>query len=216
MLSMSCQVNNRRMQLLNGWWDFQPVEHTNLAEQLEVETVPAKGWQGEAYLVPGFFTDHAYPAAWRGGRSGWMRTHFVVDAPAPGGRAFLTIQAAIPRAQIFVNGRKAAVQEDMFLGEAVDITAFLREGENELAVLLSEFHTFPHPDGSAFGLIDHPWGCCIAREQAGIWQDVTLEWRAAAHVADVTIRTSVREQTLQVIARVSNAGDLPFTGEVAA
>ena len=204
----------RAIRYLNGWWDFQPVPHPDLTTPLEPTEVPAEGWHPTAYLVPGFFTDHPYPQSWRQGRSGWARTHFALDLPNPGQRLVLTIAAAIPRAHIFVNGRCVAIQEDMFIGEPLDITEYVRPGDNELAVLLTEFRTFPHPDTGTLSLIDVPWGCCIAHEQAGIWQDVTLEWRPAVHLADLTIRTSLRDGTLTVITRGANAGRAHFVGMV--
>lgn len=48
----------RDVQLLNGWWDLQPVAHADLAVPIEPEAVPESGWQPGCYLVPGFFTDH--------------------------------------------------------------------------------------------------------------------------------------------------------------
>ena len=204
----------RRRMLLNGWWDFQPVSHVDLTIPLEPSEVPSSGWEPEAYLVPGFFTDHPYPASWREGRSGWARTRFTLPPLDADQRLLLHVRAAIPRAHIFINGQKAYTQEDMFLGEAEDITRFLHEGENELAILLTEFRTFPHPQTGRVSLIDVPWGCCIAAEQAGIWQDVSLEWRPAVYISDITIRTSVREGTLTVISRVQNSGREPFEGSL--
>jgi beta-galactosidase len=215
-------TNMRDTQLLNGWWDFQPVPHEDLTQPLDPTEVPADGWQPSGYLVPGFFTDHPYPDSWRQSRSGWARTTFdVSDVRLLGEvghlqpRAYLTVQAAIPRAILFVNGRRVAAQEDMFIGDEYDVTPYLRPGRNELAILLTEFRTFPHPDNGKLCLIDAPWGCCIAGDQAGIWQDVELQWRAAVHISDVTIRTSVRDNTLTVITEVRNASDAPFHGVLA-
>ncbi len=206
----------RTTQLLNGWWDLQPVEHRDLATPLTPSAVPADGWAEGRYLVPGFFTDHPYPEAWRASRSAWMRTRFSVADSPPGRRAYLTVKAAIPKAHIFVNGRKVAEQDDMFIGDEVDVTYALRAGENELAVFLTEHRAFPHPQTGELKLVDVPWGCCIAQRQAGIWQDVTLEWRPAVHIADVTIVTSVRAKQMGVTYEVRNAGDAPFAGEISA
>lgn len=230
MIEQETSETARLVQLLNGWWDFQPVAHPNLSAPLSPNEVPTDGWEPAAYLVPSLFTDHAYPEAWRSGgslaqgfqvswthtvnnRSGWMRTHFTAE-PRLDRRAYLTVGAAIPQAHIFVNGHKVAIQDDMFFGEALDVTELLHPGENELAIFLTEFPTFPHPDNPQWSLIDHPWGCCITTEQAGIWQDVTLEWRPVAHVENVTIRTSVREHTLTVITRVTNPGCVPFEDQL--
>lgn len=204
----------RTTQLLNGWWDLQPVEHRDLAAPLTPTAAPAGGWTERAYLVPGFFTDHPYPEAWRASRSAWTRTRFPVADLSPGRRACLTVQAAIPKAHIFVNGRQVAEQDDMFIGDEIDVTDALRTGENELAVFLTEHRTFPHPQTGELKLVDVPWGCCIALSQAGIWQDVTLEWRPAVHIADVTIVTSVREKQINVTYEVRNAGDVPFAGAI--
>ena len=83
-------------------------------------------------------------------------------------RAFLLIKAAIPKAFIFVNGKFVAAQEDMFIGDEHDITALLQPGDNELAVFLTEFKTYPHPDTKQLCLIDAPWGCYITHSNAGI------------------------------------------------
>ncbi|MCS7060884.1 MAG: glycoside hydrolase family 2 TIM barrel-domain containing protein [Anaerolineae bacterium] len=224
-LRRSLRRELRRVQLLNGWWDFQPVAHPDLSQPLEPERVPRRGWKKACYLVPGFFTDHPYPEEWRTSRSGWMRTAFSVDDVRLTGqssldsmrsdiaqRAYMLVKAAIPKAFIFVNGKLVAAQEDMFIGDEHDVTDLLQPGQNELAVFLTEFDTFPHPDTGQLCLIDVPWGCCSAQEQAGIWQDVQLEWRAAVHIADITIRTSTREHTLTVIAAVHNAGAQVFHG----
>lgn len=204
----------RPSQLLNGWWDFQPVAHPDLSVPLAPDEIPATGWAEHAYLVPGFFTDHPYPEAWRVSRSAWTRTRFPVASLPPGRRAYLTVKAAIPKAYIFVNGRQVAEQDDMFIGDEIDVTQALHAGENELAVFLTEHRTFPHPQTGELKLVDVPWGCCIAQRQAGIWQDVTLEWRPAVHIADITVVTSVREKRISVTYEVRNAGDAPFTGAI--
>ncbi|OGV75289.1 MAG: hypothetical protein A3K19_00405 [Lentisphaerae bacterium RIFOXYB12_FULL_65_16] len=206
--------SSRHTQLLNGWWDFRPVPHADLAKPLTPRGVPARGWKKDAYLVPGFFTDHPYPEKWRASRSGWCRTAFQVEESRlqQGQRAILAVKGAVPKAFLYVNGTRVGVQEDMFLGDAWDITAHLRPGANELAVFLTEFRTFPHPTSGKLQLIDVPWGCCIASSQAGLWQDVEIEWKPAVYVEDVTVRTSVREQRLTVITHVRNAGSNRFVG----
>jgi hypothetical protein len=201
--------------LLNGWWDFLPILHSDLRERLERVEVPNEGWVDAAYLVPGFFTDHPYPEAWRASRSGWARRRFNLGPLERGARVMLHLRAAIPKAHVFLNGRAAFVQEDMFLGEPVDVTDSVHEGENELAIFLTEFRTYAHPQTGSVSLIDVPWGCCIASEQAGIWQDVSLEWRHEVHVADVTVRTSVRDGLLDVATQVLNVGQTAFEGTLA-
>lgn len=210
------ELTLRHIQLLNGWWDFQPVPHTDLSQPLEPHDVPQDNWQTACYLVPGLFTHHAYPESWRVGRSAWTRTRFTLDSRQQTAntnqRAYLLVKAAMPKAFIFVNGKRVAAQEDMFIGDEHDVTDLLRPGENELAVFLTEFKTFPHPETGKLHLIDVPWGGVMAQEEAGIWQDVLIEWRPSVHIADITIRTSTRQNTLTVITAVHNAGTDTFHG----
>ncbi len=204
--------DTRTVQLLNDWWDFQPVPHPDTTVPIIPDAVPAEGWQKAAYLVPGFFTDPAYHASWRESRSGWMRTRFTIDIVPEGMRAVLLIHAAIPQAHMFINGQHVAVQDDMFIGSEVDVTEALQTGTNELAVFLTEFPETPHPLSETTMTIAVPWGCCISLEHAGIWQDVTLEWRPATCIDGVTIQTSVREGQLTARVRVCHHGDQPFRG----
>jgi hypothetical protein len=228
---MSASAPLRQRQLLNGWWDLLPLPHPNLAQPIRPAGVPDEdaGWRKAAYLVPGFFTDRAYPVGWRNTHTAWARRR--LDAPEEllrSRRAYLTVKAAIPLAHVYINGALVYTQEDMFLGEAVDITDALRageprygrgeprygRGENELAVLLTEFPHLPHPKTGEPTLMDYPWGCCVSDTQAGLWQDVALEWRSPAHIAHVCVRTSVRENRLTLRYELTNAGAEPFVGHL--
>ena len=202
----------RTTQLLNNWWDFISVPHPDIREPLVPEAVPLDGWQEGAYLVPGFFTDHSYPDEWRESRSGWARTRFHRPENCANHRAMLKLDGVIPKAHVFINGTKAYEQEDMFLGDQVDITDLIGPGENELAVFITEFKTFDHPERNLPILIDVPWGCCPAKDQAGIWQDVSVEYRPAVCVEDVTIITSVRDNAITIVSRLHNYSDTPFQG----
>ncbi|MGQ9890007.1 MAG: hypothetical protein ACUVSX_16200 [Aggregatilineales bacterium] len=118
-MNESTFANPRYTQLLNGWWDFQPVPHEDISQPIDPDKVPRRGWQKACYLVPGFFTDHPYPEDWRKSRSGWTRARFTIDdrrltieseiqnpEPKIEQRAYLLIKAAIPKAFIFVNGKR--------------------------------------------------------------------------------------------------------------
>jgi beta-galactosidase len=206
----------RTERLLNGWWDIQPMPHDDLTKPLEPTCVPVDGWTPAVYLVPGFFTEDPYPIAWRNSRTAWTRTMFAAPDVEPGQRIHLNIEGAIPRAHIFVNGMRAAVQDDMFIGDELDITEHVRPGENELAVLLTDHRRFPHPDTGTLTLEEVPWGCCISRLQAGIWQNVRLSTSPATHVTHTIIRTTIRDSQLQLQVSVRNEDSRPFDGELVA
>lgn len=65
----------------------------------------------------------------------WYQRSFDVDLP-PGRRLFLYVGAANHTARVYVNGEEAAVHEGGFTPFAVEVTDRLREGPDDLVVLV--------------------------------------------------------------------------------
>jgi hypothetical protein len=209
---------------LNGWWDFRPA-----APGDDTERVPAGGWAEAAYLVPSVWTKplagvrrpgerqfHAargrlagdeeflfdafgYPASWARLRRAWVRRRVELCEPAAGRRQFLRFDAVMSRCRLFVNGEPLADHDEAMLPLVVDATACLREGENEIALLVADY------ERTDSGRTLRPSGNGFTLSQSGVWQDVFLVERAEVYVEDVTIRTSVRQGTLWVRFEAANA-----------
>jgi len=212
---------------LNGWWDFLPrfeadpaptVPQTGwLPGKYLVPSFWTKPRDGVRYTGETYFTDaHAasaydakdaeflfdafgYPSEWSKTRSAWVRRKLSLETVAPDRRYFLILDAVMPRARLFVNGRVACHHSQPTLPLEVDITPWLRAGENEIAVLIKDYSRDEH------GRAQVPTGNAIPCDHSGIWQDVWLVERADVYLSDITIRTSTRTGTLSAIFEVANA-----------
>ena len=141
------------------------------------------------------------------GKHKWLQRTFDWSLPEQKDPIWLVFEGVDPQCEIFLNGRSIATYRGMFGGPHVDVTAFLREGSNELLV-----HLLPEDlatDATRQSLlagcpkqIDHPRGDKYLKPSqmlggndfprlvsAGIWQPVRLETRPAGGVADVWMQT---------------------------
>ena len=76
---------------------------------------------------------------------GWYRRKFSVSAAsaaaiAAGGRAYLSFDGVMARPRVYVNGRDAGGWDYGYMGFTLDVTEFVKEGENDLAVFASTRH----------------------------------------------------------------------------
>lgn len=213
---------------LNGWWDFLPV--TGQPQP----GVPTAGWLERALLVPSFWTKlpdgvrqrgdslyanrpnlftetpdlskiellfdaFGYPSDWSRTRCGWIRRTVRLPPRDPARRSLLCFDAMMPKGTVFINGQRTVTHIHPTLPLDLDVTDLVREGDNEIAVLIEDYTR----DDQGRPMV--PSGNWIPLGHCGIWQDVAWVERNQVHVSDVTIRTAVREQRLQVIFEVTNA-----------
>ncbi len=221
---------------LNGWWDFWPVLAAEGAGHLPPGTLPSAGWQAGGMLVPGSWTrggagplneavrrgggdslpwaawrisdNYGYPAAWDATCTAWYRRSFEIEAVVPGRRYELSFGGILRQAWVYVNGALVGQTFNGTMPYRFDCTEAVRAGPNELAVYVTDYRR------DAKGKSFTPYGADQMVAQKGIWQDVFLEWHADLFVEDVTIRTSVRDGRLTVIARVENRGGRRRTAEL--
>jgi len=206
---------------LNGWWDFQP-DLTEAGRQYrEPGDIPADGWLDGAILVPGSWTrggavfsdeelatlpwaqwrvpdSYGYPAEWDATNTAWYRRTLDVAEVASDRRYFLNFGGVLRYAWYFVNGRCVGRSTDGILPSEHEITEALRAGRNALAVFVTDYER--NADGKTFVPVGADQMAC----QKGIWQDVFLHVRPDVHTADVTVRTSVRRNELEVRLTLAN------------
>lgn len=207
---------------LNGWWDFLPDLSKSGATHHAPGAVPKDGWLAKAVLVPGSWsrgeegadnekvrTDSAwsgwrmsdsygYPAEWDGTHTAWYRRSFRSDRIDPHKRYVLQFGGVLRESWIFLNGKEAGRRIEGIMPSEHDVTALIRPGENELAVYCTDYRR--DENGRTFVLAGHDQ----MRSQKGIWQDVFLEERPDCRTSDLTLRTSVRRNTLEVEAVLKN------------
>ena len=73
---------------------------------------------------------------------GWYRRSFEVAENeskiiSSGGKAYLTFDGVMARPKVFVNGKEAGGWDYGYMGFTLDVTPFVKKGENELAVFVT-------------------------------------------------------------------------------
>lgn len=207
---------------LNGEWNFMPLYEQGSGHELPADLayeeqkvqVPSS-WRSSYERLPGknfgVIPEHEYapyhlfhyPKEWSKAEAGVLHRTFQVpqDMVAAGMRIFLRMDGIMQKAAIYLDHLLIAMWDDGYLPLSVEITEFvMNDAEHDLHVVCGNFDKVDIPSGlkKTTGLVGS-WFGFMAR---GIWQDVYLESRPDVSLADVSIRTSVRENQLDVDAAV--------------
>ncbi len=172
---------------LNGLWDYAITSNVN---QQAVEVQKGK------ILVP-----FAFEAPLSGvGRliaphEKMIYTRSIEVHPRKGFRTLLNFEAVDWRTSVFVNGVEATdvPHEGGNLPFTVDITPFVRDGSNDLKVVVWDpTHTFIASGGKQN---DRTHGCFYTRV-SGIWQTVWMEEAPDAFIRDFRVVTDIDRGTV--------------------
>lgn len=150
----------------------------------------------------------------------WYRRSFTVPAEMQGKRILLRFGAVDFACEVFVNGRTAGSHKGGYTPFALDITPFLKDGENDLCVRVEDYHDCTQPRGKQLWV--DKWFGCWYTPVSGIWQTVYMEaagdvYVKTAHVTpDIDAGTASLRVTLDTIpvkpvavkVKVSNEGRL--------
>ena len=129
----------------------------------------------------------------------WLYTRTFEKPSIPaGGRAVLRFEGVDTLADYFLNGERIGSSENMLIAHRLDVTGRLREGENQVQVLLrsvmceSQFKTLGElgysmhggADGESFRKAGHSGGWDIFPRlfTSGIWRDVALDVEEAVRI----------------------------------
>lgn len=180
---------------LNGAWEAAPA-----GDELKI---PETGWTA-ARVPAGPIVDPNVKARWQ---------RLVFDAPkewsSAGRRFFVGLEKAGHYAAVFCNGQRVGEHYGQYTPFEADVTDVIRLGQkNELAV-------YVHNASGRFvragaDITDETVGKAYrpAANQAdqrnwiGVMGDVTLSWRPRTGIADVFVKTSVREKRLQALVEI--------------
>lgn len=144
---------------------------------------------------------------------GLYRKNFTVDSALreSGRRVYIEFDGVESAYYVYLNGKEVGYSEDTFSPHRFDITDYLKDGENTLAV---EVHKFC--DGTWFEGQDMIY-------DGGIFRDVFLVSTPDVRINDYTVRTdlddSYKNSELQLsvdIANITSAGRSGWTIEAAA
>ena len=137
---------------------------------------------------------------------GYYRRHLDIPAPSDGKRRFLRFEEIGAEAEIFVNGTLAGRHLGDFIPCEVEITHFLKPGDNLIAVrVLADFGPAPKNGVTAF---TRPYGAhwnhtCI---KGGLWHDVFLVEEPAVRISEVRIDPAEDLRSVRIRGTIDNAG----------
>ena len=183
---------------LNGLWDYAITSNVN---HMAVEIAKGK------VLVP-----FAFEAPLSGvGRlvephEKMIYTRQIEVHPKKGMRTLLNFEAVDWRASVFVNGVEAmdAPHEGGNLPFTVDITPFVREGANELKVIVWDpTHTFVNAGGKQ----NNKTNGCFYTRVSGIWQTVWMETVPEQYIEGYKVVTDVDKGEVRIEVKVKGEGE---------
>jgi beta-galactosidase len=150
----------------------------------------------EIYVRGGDFRLYPeYPLHWDSASCGFYRRTFMAGE----GRVFLCFDAVAFRSVFYINGVKAAEECEAFLPIKIDVTKYLRSGEeNELIVGTQAAGSMNYEDSDGRNRTDYPKGSFWGEHIAGIWQDVWLEETSDEYIEDVFPTTDIYRHTLHI------------------
>ena len=194
--ALSCDRELSRMMSLNGTWKFHFAEDVtgapdgfqepgyDVSQWAEIE-VPSC-WEMQDFGYP-IYTNTVYPFKFdppyitRDNPVGsYVRTFSVPDG-WDGGSLILHFGGVYSGHQVWVNGVEVGYSEDSCLPSEFDITSYVKEGDNTLAVKVWKW-----TDGSYLEDADH-W------RMSGIHREVMLLYRPAVSIDDFAVRTVFKE-----------------------
>lgn len=199
---------------LNGRWDFQLyscVEDLpeNLFAALDFSTILVPGcWQMQGYGFPQY-TNAAYPIPYdppyvsRENQVGLYRRFFVLPQAFQGRRTRIRFEGVDSAFYVYVNGRMAGFSKCSHMPAEFDLTDLLREGQNELRVLVMQYS-----DGTYLEDQDM-W------RMSGIFRDVMLLSFGEQCLTDVRVQAgydpAAHRGTLRVEADAELTSQVRFT-----
>ena len=192
--ALTCNREKAQMILLNGTWKFNYADDYKQApkgfESVGFNTsswdnidVPSC-WEMKGYGYP-IYTNSTYPFPSnypfidRTNPVGSYVREFSVPENWKGDRIILHFGGVYSAYYVWVNGQKVGYAEDSCLPSEFDITAFVKEGNNKLAVQVLKWS-----DGSYMEDADH-W------RMAGIHREVYLMAIPQTSIYDFGIRTKI-------------------------
>lgn len=182
---------------LNGLWDYMGGK--TIASPLTASVPPEFPATPEKIRVPYPPESELSGIARKGDTCFWYRRSFTVPQEWKGKNVRLNFGAVDRIATVFVNGKKAGSHTGGYDAFSLDITDFLRSGENVLVV-----GAYDPNDGKAASGKNGPHGDYIFT--SGIWQTVWIEPVEEKHISSIRLVPDVENNRLQVTAFASEDG----------
>ncbi|MDP2038632.1 MAG: glycoside hydrolase family 2 TIM barrel-domain containing protein, partial [Ignavibacteria bacterium] len=218
--AIACKrFDSKYFQLLNGLWKFNYVEKPDdrpknfykldydVSKWKEI-SVPGN-WQLQGYDVPIYVNiGYTFPInppfidnSWN--PVGSYRREFEVPSDWKERQTFIVFDGVEAAAYYWVNGQFVGYSEDSRLPNEFNITKYLKDGKNTLAVEVYRFSDGSYLEGQDMWRL------------SGIFRNVYLMSTPELHIRDFEVKTNLDENytdaELVVKAHVKNYGKQPFS-----
>lgn len=202
------QMMRENYRILNGEWSFEfdfgnsgrdrklYKEDALFSKKINVPFCPESELSGIGYK-------DFIPAVW------YKRT-VEISKEELEKRAFLIFGAVDFHAIVFVNGKEAGEHFGGYISFEVEITKYLKEGENTVTVYAEDDVRSPLQARGKQSEEFYSHGCDYTRT-TGIWQTVYLEFREQSFIKSVRYYPNINEGTLTLTARLEGEGELSAT-----
>jgi beta-galactosidase len=198
---------------LNGKWQFMPVYETSMAkfvkpDQFQWDSVPLKvpsPWNANSFSQADggdFLSFPSYPRSWEKAQMGWLKKDFVLPENWTGKLVKLHFEAIAGFAKIYVNGKLAGENLDIFFPTEIDVTQLLKKGNNEILVGIAKASLTDIP--GKYGRRNYVAGSFWGQHIVGIWQDVALISVPEVYISNVFVQPDVKNDQLAFAVSIRN------------
>ncbi len=171
---------------LNGLWQFQP--------GITADDALPTGKLSRSILVP-FPVESALSGVMEHHERLWYRRTFVVPNDWQGKKILLHFGAVDYESEVFVNGKSLGIHEGGYDPFSLDITPFLKKGEQELTVRVFDMtDNGGYPRGKQ---TLNPQGIMYT-SVTGIWQTVWLEPVDETHISTIKMVPDIDKSVLNL------------------
>lgn len=178
------------VQSLNGEWKFKFLNQSDWTGDKNFYCLDYSDASWEHIAVPGCWDALGYVEPQYGNPSdmnGLYRKYFSIPSQWKGNHVFLRLDGVLRGYEVWLNGKYVGKWESSYNSCQFDITSYLNEGQNLLAI-----RVYIHYKGFDFDGNDD-WG------QVGINRNVSLFAIPDVHIKDFTMRTTqVSEESAKV------------------
>ena len=183
------KTDNRRVLMLNGVWQFhffETVQQFTMAPSSFDKIEVPSNWQMKGYDAHQY-TNVQYPIPFnppyvpKKNPCGLYRRTFALHKQ-DNERYFLNFEGVDSCHYVYINGQFAGYSQVSHSTAEYDVTAYVKDGENELSVVVLKWC-----DGTYFEDQDK-------LRMTGIFRDVYLLTRPAKHIRDYRVKTLLTEQ----------------------
>ena len=168
-------VRNNCHYSMNGWWDYVITHSDHMPECFDGHILVPFSPETELSGVHRQLQPNEYL---------WYRRRFDNPLKSETERLLLHFGAVDQNCRIFCNGEKAGEHRGGYLPFSIELTDYLQDGENTLAVCVQDVS-----DTSYYtrGKQKLERGGMFYTAQSGIWQSVWIETVPAGYIGDVRI-----------------------------